>query len=56
MMLVLVILVYFTPNFKLADDSFPLSYYILYFILNLINATIGFAIFFSVGSFFAQIR
>jgi uncharacterized membrane protein YtjA (UPF0391 family) len=48
-------LVYYTPNFKDENNQFPFYYYMLYFILNLVNASFGFTGFFCAGSFAAQI-
>jgi hypothetical protein len=47
--------VFITPYFKLETGGFPYTYYLLFFIITLVNSILGYVFFVSVGSFQARI-
>ena len=48
-------MVYITPQFKEANNEYPLSYYFICLIINAIHSIFAYSMFVSMGSFFAQI-
>lgn len=55
MILCFTILIYYTPGFRDTDGNFSVAYYVIYFVINMVNSILTFIVFVCVGTFYAQI-